>query len=209
MSFDQIRRQYVMPTIVPVLAIVAAAVIIIIIGEALLAVHEPGRDELRRPELWIATAFSLVILAVAGFLATRPAGSLGKLDEPLAVGSRPIMDPGLPPVDTLARRGELGSISDIGPGYVLYARNGALARVIESLPKVEEAHGAQRHLLYAQGVSGAEDELWIPAAAVSTVYPETRSAFLAISGDETVALGWNRPPASFSRHPQREEPKLY
>ncbi len=209
MSFDQVRKRFIVPTVVPLLAIAIAAVVIIAIGETLLALNRPERREIERPELWVAVAVALLILGVCAFLASRPAGSLGKLDQPIAIGSRSINEPAMPPIDVLARRGPLGTFADIQPGFVLYARNGALARAVEVLKNVEEAHGTRRNLIYAQGVHGVEDELWIPAVAVSAVYPETHSVFLAISGDETAALGWNRAPASFSRFPQKEESKIY
>ncbi|MBA3275756.1 MAG: hypothetical protein H0T72_08175, partial [Chloroflexia bacterium] len=44
---------------------------------------------------------------------------------------------------------------------------------------------------------------WIPFEAVMSVYPETRSAFLAIKGDETEHFGWNVPPESVRRGPAR------
>jgi hypothetical protein len=51
--------------------------------------------------------------------------------------------------------------------------------------------------------------MWIPIEAVSAVYPETHSAFLAIAGDEIEAYGWDNPPASFNLRRRREENKLY
>jgi hypothetical protein len=78
------------------------------------------------------------------------------------------------------------------------------------LPTAQEDYGHLRQgLIYAQGLHGANDELWIPGEAVAAVYPESHSAFLAIAGDEVEFLGWHRPPAGFRRTPRREEPKLY
>lgn len=194
----------VRPLVVPVFVAVAAGAMIILIGETLLALSERGRPELERHELWFGVALALVILFGCGFLATRPAGALGPLDREVAVGKRPMFAPALPPVDLQARRGPLGTVDDIGPGYILYARSGALARVIEVLKGIEEHGRIRRGLIYAQGLYGANDNLWIPVEAVAAVYPETRSAFLAINGDEVEALGWDRPPAAFSRQPQRQ-----
>jgi hypothetical protein len=59
-----------------------------------------------------------------------------------------------------------------------------------------------RGYIYASGLYGASPQLWIPFEAVYAVYPETRSAFLAIKGDETEAYGWNRMPESMSRSPR-------
>ena len=55
--------------------------LIVTIGETLLSLFDPTVDEIKRPELWVATGAALAILAVAGLLATRPPGSLGKLDQ--------------------------------------------------------------------------------------------------------------------------------
>jgi hypothetical protein len=204
-------RQFIMPTLLPLGVIVVTGIVIVVIGELLLNLsQEDPSSDLARPELWVAVAISLIILFGCAFLSTRPKGSLGRFDEELAIGNRPLLAEPLPPVDVLARRGALGTLTDIAPGYTLYARNGALAKSIEVLPNAKEQYGHLRQgLIYAQGLFGANDELWIPGEAVSAVYPETQSAFLAIAGDEVEFLGWHRPPASFRRTPQREAPKLY
>jgi hypothetical protein len=193
---------------VPIGVTIAAMVMIIAIGEALLGFFEHGKPELERIELWFGVALSLVILFGCGFLATRPAGALGPLDRDVALGARPMFAPMLPPVDLAARHGQRGTTADLAPGYVLYARNGALARVIDVLGSLEEHGRMRRGLIYAQGLHGASDELWIPIEAVSAVFPQTHSAFLAIKGDETEFFGWHRPPAAFSRLPQKEGPKF-
>jgi hypothetical protein len=203
------ERHFIRPVAVPVGTFIVLAAIIIVIGQSLYNMYESGRKELERPELYVATGLSLLILGVCAFIATRPAGSLGPLDRELAVGKKEIFAPVLPPVDIYARRGPAGTVSDIQPGYILYARSGALANVIDVLKGVEEHGQVRKGLLYAQGVFGASDELWIPVEAVSAVFPESRSAFLAIKGDETEAFGWNRAPQGFSRNPRPEEPKLY
>jgi hypothetical protein len=195
--------------VVPIGILIIAAAIIIAIGETLLGLFEHGRSELSRPELYFATGLSLLILLVCAFLATRPEGSLGPLDREIAIGSKPMFEPVLRPVDEGARNGPAGTVADLGPGYVLYARSGALAQVIDVLRGVEEHGRVRSGLIYAQGMHGASDELWIPVEAVSAVYPESRSAFLAIKGDETEAFGWNRPPSSFSRHARPEPQRLH
>jgi hypothetical protein len=208
---QKLHRQFIMPTMVPIGVIVATGVVIVVVGEILLKLsRENPSSDLARPELWAAVGFALVVLFGCAFVATRPPGTLGKLDEELAIGRRPLLAEPLPPVDVLARRGELGTLNDIAPGYTLYARNGALAKAIELLPTAREQYGHLRQgLIYAQGLFGANDELWIPGEAVSAVYPETQSAFLAIAGDEIEALGWHRPPAAFRRTAPKEEQKLY
>ncbi len=195
----KLKRQLITPTIMPILVAIVVAAMIITIGETLLALYESGRPELQRVELWVGTLLALAILGVAAFLATRPAGQLGILDREVAIGKREFFAPELPPVDVSARNGPLGTVDDITAGYMLYARNGALARVVGVIPGSEEFGRRFRGFLYAQGVHGASDELWIPYEAVMAVYPETKSAFLAIKGDETEHFGWNRPPASMRR----------
>lgn len=211
MNSAKIYRQFIMPTIVPIAVMVVTGILIVSIGQTLLGLADKNAaSELERMELWVATLLALLVLGGCAFVATRPKGSLGKLDEEIAIGSRPMLAPPLPPVDMLARRGPVGTVRDITPGYTLYARNGALAKVREVLPTAREEYGHLRQgLIYAQGVFGANDEMWIPGEAVAAVYPETHSAFLAISGDEVEFLGWHRPPASFRRTPAREEQKLY
>lgn len=205
----QFGRRIIQPLVVPLGVFVIAAVIIIFIGQTLIGLFEHGRPEFKRPELYFATILALLILGVCAFLATRPEGSLGPLDRDLAIGGKPMFAPILPPIDIAARNGVPGTTADLAPGYVLYARSGALAHVIDVLKGVEEHGRVRSGLIYAQGVHGASDELWIPIEAVSAVYPQTRSAFLAIKGDETEAFGWNRAPHSFSRQARPEGPKLH
>ena len=206
----KVYRELILPAIVPIGVCIVTGILIVGIGEILLSLFEHGKPELERLELWVAVALSLAILGAAAFVATRPKGSLGPLDQELAIGKRPMLAEPLPPVDVLARRGPLGGLDDIEPGFLLYARNGALAKVVEVLPTAQEAYGhLRRGMIFAQGVHGANDELWIPGEAVSAVYPETQSAFLAIAGDEVEYLGWHRPPASFRRTTPREEQHLY
>ena len=211
MNHSKIYRELILPAVVPITVIILTAILIVGIGETLLAFVKPNpSSDLGRPELWFAVILALVVLGACAFIATRPQGSLGKLDQPVAIGSRPMLEPPLPPVDVQARRGPVGTLQDLAPGYTLYARNGALAKVVEVLPTAQEQYGHLRQgLIYAQGLYGANDEMWIPGEAVAAVYPETHSAFLAIGGDEIEFLGWHRPPAGFRRTPVKEEPKLY
>jgi hypothetical protein len=209
-SSHRMFRQIILPGIFPIGVIILTAALIVTIGETLLSLFDPTVDEIKRPELWVATGAALAILGVAGLLSSRPAGSLGKLDEPLMIGSRPLLAEPLPPVDVLARRGVRGSVDDLAPGYQLYARNGQIGVAREILRDVKGEYGQFRQgFIYSQGVHGANDQMWIPIEAVSAVYPETSAAFLAIAGDEIEAYGWNNPPASFNLHRSREENKLY
>jgi hypothetical protein len=202
-------RRFVLPATYPVVMIALTIGLIVLVGETLLSVFDPEFDkEIERPELWVATAAALALLGIAGFLATRPPGSLGKFDEPMVLGKRPLLADPLPPVDLQARRGVPGTTDDIGIGYALFARNGQIGVVREMLRDVASEYGHLRKgFIYAQGVHGANDQMWIPLEAVSGVYPETRTAFLAIAGDEIEAYGWDIPPFSLRR--RLEENKLY
>ena len=209
-SSNRMFRQIILPGIFPVGIVILTAALIVTIGEILLNLFDPTVDEIKRPELWVATGAALAILAVAGVLSTRPAGSLGKLDEPLMIGKRPLLADPLPPVDMLARRGLPGTVEDLAPGFALYARNGQLGIAREILRGVPGESGQFRQgFVYAQGVFGANDQMWIPIEAISAVYPQTQSAFIAIAGDEIEAYGWENPPASFNLRGTSHENKLY
>ena len=195
-------RRIMWAVVIPLAVTVVVGIMIVVVGEALLALFEHGTPELERRELWFGLILALVALGGCGFLATRPEGSLGMLDKEVAIGKKPFFAPdALPPIRIDARTGPLGGLDDIGPGFMLYARSGALARVVGLIGVSEEFGRKFRGFMYAQGVYGASDELWIPYEAVMAVYPETQSAFLAIKGDETEHYGWNRPPANLRTAP--------
>jgi hypothetical protein len=190
-----------------IITIVLAAVIIITIGEMLLSLADPEatQDSINRPELLFALGLAALLLLALAFVANRPEGTTGRLEQPLAIGKEPFLTPPPPPPDIALRRGPVGTVDDIQPGYLLFARNGALARVLGKVPGSNEYGRRFSGYLYAQGVYGASDELWIPNEAVLAVYPETQAAFLAIKGDETEYFGWNKPPSNLARTPSRPE----
>ena len=196
---------------VAILAAALTGILIFSIGHLLLYFHDAEiTEELERKELWIGLVLTVGILGVASFLASRPQGALGPLDRAVAIGKTPMSgEINLAPIPLSAKYGPEGTVADITNGYTLYARNGALAETIDVLQSVEDIGGVRRTLIYAKGLYGAQDELWIPIEAVSGVYPDTRSAFLAIAGDEAETFGWNRPPASFSRRERPKETPLY
>lgn len=198
-----VKRWLVMPAAIAIGVSIVVAIFIIGIGETLLALFDPAnpKDSIGRPELIFALALSTLVLLAFAFVATRPEGSLGKLDEQLMIGRDPILTPAPPPPSVALRNGPLGTVEDIDVGYMLYARNGALARTVGTVPGSYEYGRRFSGYVYAQGVFGASDELWIPYEAVLAVYPETRSVFLAIKGDETEHFGWNRPPSNLARRP--------
>ena len=201
----RLRRELVRPAVVPIGVAIVVAVLIVSIGETLLSLApaDPASD-LERPELWVGLGLALAVLGLGAFLATRPAGTTGPLEREVAIGDRPFFAPDPPPLDLTLRRGPVGTIADIREGDTIYARNGPLARVIAVLPGEEEFGRRHRGLIYAEGLYGASDQLFIPVEAVLAVYPETHAVFLAIKGDETEAFGWNRAPESFRRTPPRQ-----
>ncbi|CAN5525273.1 hypothetical protein BH23CHL5_BH23CHL5_19340 [soil metagenome] len=211
MVAQYVSVRIVRPAVVAILAAIVVGVFIFAIGQLLLNVHDAHlTDELRRQELWIGVALTVGILSVAAFLNSRPEGALGPIDKEVAIGAKPMRgELALSPVGPVARHGAIGDRSDLTAGYTLYARNGALAHLNEVLTSVEDVGDQPRTLLFARGLHGAPEQLWIPIEAVSTIYPETQSAFLAIAGDEAEALGWHRPPASFARTERRTVPSLY
>ena len=197
------RQRLIDPFIMPLLVIGVTAAMIITVGRTLLGVYQAGdtKDRLDRPELWIALGLALAVIFGMGFLATRPKGTTGILEKDVAIGNRAFFEEPLPPIDVRARSGPLGTVSDIRPGYTLYAQNGALAKAHGLLPGSTDYGKRFAGFIYAEGVHGASPELWIPIEAVMSVYPETRSAFLAIKGDESEAFGWNTPPESVRLKP--------
>lgn len=203
--------RWIRPALVALIAVGLTAALIFSIGHLLLSVSDHAvTKELERKELWVGLALTVGILAIASFFASRPQGSLGRLDKQTAIGRSPMvgeLERGITPLSV--KFGVEGSIADFAPGYTLYARNGAFAETIDVLKSVEDVGGVHRTLIYAKGLLGGQDELWIPIEAVSGVYPESRSAFLAIAGDEAETFGWNRPPASFSRVDRPKPKPLY
>ncbi len=213
-------RAILRPAWVFVLVGVVVAAIIVGIGNLLLRLHPEhieqvlqadslvaiGR-EFVRPELLTAFGLSLVVLFGGALLARQPAEP-HRLDEAVAVGKTPFFAPVEPPAtdEEATRRGAQGTWADVQPGFTLYARNGPLANVVAILPAEMEYGKTRRGLIYASGLYGANDEMWIPVEAIYAVYPETGSAFLAAKGDEIEHFGWNRPPESFRRAPGPHTP---
>jgi hypothetical protein len=201
-------RAFLRPVSVFLMIGVIVGLLIVGIGNLLLHLHpEVIISELQRPDLIVALGLALLILLGGAFLA-RPRDEERPLDEPVAIGETPFFAPVAPPPtdEEATRRGPQGTWSDVAPGYTLYARNGPLAKVVAILPGEEEYGKTRRGILYASGLYGANDEMWIPVEAVYAVYPQTHSAFLASKGDEIEHFGWNRPPASFRRGQELHAP---
>lgn len=208
----QFMHKIIRPIVVPICIAACTAALIIGIGSAILALHEPGiKDRFGRPELWAALGASLVILLVGSLLAMRPMGSMPGLEKQVILGSKPFFETSgtvLAPVPVNARQGEKGTIADIGNGYTLFAQSGALATAIGLLPGGNDHGKTFAGYIYAKGRTSASSELWIPFEAVLDVYPQTKAAFLSIKGDETEVFGWNIPPESVRRGPARAEHSL-
>ncbi len=207
----QFMHKIVRPIVVPIGVAAVVAALIIGIGSAILALHEPGlKDRFGRPELWVALAASLVVLLVAGLLSMRPAGSMKLLEKPVVLGKTPFFEAGgeLREAPVNARSGDKGVVTDIAEGYTLFAQSGALATAIGLVPGGSDHGKTFAGYIYAKGRSSATSELWVPFEAVLDVYPETKSVFLSIKGDETEAFGWNIPPESVRRGPARVDHSL-
>jgi hypothetical protein len=205
-------RAFVRPAFVFVLVAAIVAAIIVGIGTVLLRLHPEHIgasliEEFLRPDLIAAFGLSLLVLFGGAFLARQPQAPR-RLDEEVAIGEKPFFAPVEPPPtdEAATMRGPQGTWADLQTGYTLYARNGPLAKIVAVLPPEEEYGRTRRGILYASGLFGANDEMWIPVEAVYAVYPETGSAFLAAKGDEVEHFGWNRPPQSFRRDPAPHSP---
>jgi hypothetical protein len=193
----QMKRKFVDPLVVPVGAFAVTGLLIVGIGKTVLSFHEPGiKDRFGRPELWVALAGALLVIAACGFFATRP--HKGKrLEDPLVIGSSPIFAKVAftpRPVPVNARVGVRGAISDVDSGYTLYALSGPVAQVVDTLPGGVDRGKRFAGYLHARGIGGASNEMWVPFEAVTDVYPEAETAFLSIRGDEIEAFGWTSPP---------------
>lgn len=201
-----VKRWLVAPVAIPIGVSIVVGILIVGIGELLIHLHDPegNKDTLNRPELLTALGLAAVALFGLAYVSTRPHNPKGLLERQRVVGG-PFLAPPPPPLDMQMRVGIEGSLNDIAEGYTLYARNGRLARVIGTVPGSEEYGRRFSGYIYAMGLHGASDELWVPYEAVIGVYPETRAVFLSIKGDETEHFGWNKPPLSVSRRAPREE----
>jgi hypothetical protein len=194
-------RAFLRPAFVFLLVALIVAGLIVGIGNLLLHLHpEVIVSEFTRPDLVVALGLAFLVLILGAVLA-RPGKTERAIDEPVMIGETPFFAPVAPPKtdEAAAMRGASGTWADIQPGFTLYARNGPLAKVVALLPAEEEYGKTRRGVIYANGLYGANDEMWIPVEAVYAVYPETGSAFLAAKGDEIEHFGWNLPPASFRR----------
>jgi len=203
-------RDVIRPIVVPVLGFALAALFIITIGETLLRLYDHSiAEEFRRRELWFGILMAVAILGAAAALVLKPSkpGKPGMLDREVVIGKQPMFaENDVTPVPSDLRTGDRGTVADITEGYRLFARSGEIARVIGQIPGGSEGGRTFKGYLYAEGVRGGTNELWIPVEAVLDVFPETRSAFLAIMGDEAEAFGWNKPPQSFNRAMILNEP---
>lgn len=205
-----IRRWLIAPFTMAIAFAAVIAVVVITVGETLLALFIPGDtpDRLNRPELYFALGLATLVIFGLAFFASRPEGSLGRFDRAVAIGRRPIFEEPLPQPEPTVRLGPRGTVDDIEEGFTLYAGNGEIARVRGLLPGAVDAGKQFQGFVYAEGLYGVSEELWIPIEAVMSVYPESRAAFLAIKGDELEHFGWHVPPESMRRVPARSASHL-
>lgn len=197
---------FVRPAAVFIGAGIAVAAVVLAIGTLLLNLHPADivhgnlASEWIRADLLAAILIALVVLFGCALIA-RPKSHPDALDAHRAIGKADFNAAALAVVPPSARRGQPGTVGDIREGFTLYAQNGALATVLGVLPGEEEYGRRRRGIIYATGLHGANEEMWIPVEAVMSVWPETGTVFLAAKGDEMEHFGWNRPPASFRRTP--------
>ncbi|MGC4108055.1 MAG: hypothetical protein QM753_17165 [Thermomicrobiales bacterium] len=199
----QIRQKFIDPLFVPIAMFAITGALIIGIGNLVLSVHEPGiKDRFGRPELWVALGASLLVIAAGGFLARRPHTG-GRMEQAIVVGSTPMLAHDsytAKPVPSEARFGAQGSVEDVAEGFTLYALSGPIAQVVDTVPGGTERGKTFAGFFHARGIGGASNHMWVPFEAVSEVYPQAKTAFLTIRGDEIESFGWTTPPASASKH---------
>ena len=200
------RQKYLDGVMVPLGLLALIIILIVSIGTVFINTYQGGeKDRIDRPELWIGIGILLGVIALMSVLSRLPEDS-GFLGKEVAIGDSGIWEGNLPPVDITATMGPVGTKADLAPGYTLYARSGALAHVNAIMPGGVDYGRKFSGMLYAEGVKSASKEMWIPYEAVVAVYPESKAAFLAISGDETEALGWTNPPEGMTRGENKKKP---
>jgi hypothetical protein len=198
-------EKYIGPFLLPIGLLVIVVGVLALVGEMYLAMFIPGDtpDRLNRPELWTSLGILLGVIAIIAFVSSRPKGSLGPLEKDVVIGRQPLWADELPPVDARAISGEPGTIDDLNAGYTLYAQSGTFGRVLGLLPGGTDYGKRFSGFMHVEGHGHAEKQMWIPFEAVTAVYPETQSAFLAIKGDEAESFGWTSPPESMTRGESR------
>lgn len=194
-------EKYINPFVLPLGILAVILLILAGVGELYLALFVPGDtpDRLNRPELWTSIGILLGVIAIIAFFASRPKGSLGILEKEVMFGRKPLWADERPPVDANALTGHPGTAADLDAGYTLYAQSGAFGHVLGILPGGSDYGKRFSGFMHVEGVGHTAKQMWIPFEAVSAVYPESQSAFLAIKGDEAESFGWTSPPETMTR----------
>lgn len=197
----RIFEKYINPFVLPLGILVIILAVLAGVGEMYLALFVPGDtpDRLNRPELWTSIGILLGVIAIIAFVASRPKGSLGILEKEVMFGRKPLWSDELSPVDARALSGQPGTIGDLNAGYTLYAQSGAIGTVLGILPGGTDYGKRFSGFMHVEGMGHTAKQMWIPFEAVTAVYPESQSAFLAIKGDEAESFGWTSPPETMTR----------
>lgn len=206
-NMGKIIERYIGPFLVPFVILGVILAVLVAVGELYLALFIPGDtpDRLNRPELWTSLGILLGVIAIIAFFATRPKGSLGPLEKDVVIGRKAMWSDEMPPVDARALRGTPGTTADLNAGYTLYAQSGAIGQVLGILPGGMDYGKRFSGFMHVEGMGHTAKQMWIPFEAVSAVYPESQSAFLAVKGDEAESFGWTSPPESMTRGEARHK----
>jgi len=187
-------KLFLRPIILLVIVFAFVVGFVIGYGEWLLTVTDSSidKDSFARREVWVAIISSAAIVVVAGLIAYSPPGRFAFLERSQLIGKEPIFAPPSPGPAAIARSGSTGSVAQVAAGYTLFAKDTPLAYVIGTVP----GRRGQGGYFYAAGFDGNARQIWIPVDAVADVYPDTRSAFLAMRGTDPAAYGWTTMPES-------------
>ena len=187
-------KLFLRPIILLIVVFAFAIGFVVGYGEWLLSVTDTSidRNSFARREIWVAIIPSAIIVIVAGLIAYSPPGRFGFLERQQIIGKEPIFAPPPPGLAAVSRSGTLGNVRQVQQGYTLFSGDVPIAYVIGTVP----ARRGEGGYLYASGFEGNARQIWVPIDAVHEVYPDTRSAFLRMRGNDPAAYGWTTMPES-------------